>query len=288
MVVDVLASPENAPVLAGNPYVSSVIVADRRRPLTYLSAFRRIRRTPYDAILDCQVFSPSTTTLAMMLASRARHRVGLAGRGIDDALTDPVPRPVAAGHYVEHLGALAIPFGVDHAKTDWRPELFLTPAERARAEARWRPRGVTRRLLVNISASRPARRWPEARFAEILTLLRARSDLDIALIAAPSDADVARRLAAATGVVFEATGAVRDALALVATADYVFTPDTAIAHAASAFGKPAVVLFIRNRAHVWGLYGTAGHELSAPTGELASLPVEPVREALARMLGPGA
>lgn len=141
VVVDVLASPENAPVLLGNPYVRSVIIADP----AYVAAFRRIRRERYDAILDCQVFSPSTTTLVMMLLSRARHCVGLAGRGIDAAFTIPTPRPATARHYVEHLGALAAPFGVTDA--NWRPEIFLTPAERAEGESRWR---AGRRLLVNI------------------------------------------------------------------------------------------------------------------------------------------
>src|SRR5579872_4948765 len=85
VVVDVLASPENAPVLAGNPYVRSVIVSDP----AYLAAFQRIRSERYDAILDCQIFSPSTTTLVMMIMSGARHRIGLAGRGIDAAFTVP-------------------------------------------------------------------------------------------------------------------------------------------------------------------------------------------------------
>ena len=136
VVVDVLASPENAPVLLGNPYVRSVLVADS----TYLGAFNRIRRERYDAILDCQVFSPSTTTLIMMLLSRARHRLGLAGRGIDAAFTIPTPRPAAARHYVEHLGALATPFGVTDA--NWRPEIFLDARRTRRgriAVASWAP-----------------------------------------------------------------------------------------------------------------------------------------------------
>ena len=277
VVVDVLASPENAPVLAGNPYVRSVVIADP----AYLAAFQRIRRERYDAILDCQVFSPSTTTLIMMLLSRARHRIGLAGRGVDDALTLPVPRPAGARHYVEHLGALASPFGVTDA--NWRPEIFLSPAERAAGESRWRS---GRRLLINISAGKPTCRWPENRFAQLLGALRAhvdRGDLDVILTATPADRAMAERLAAAAGRV-ERTTSVRDAFALVATADYVLTPDTAITHAASAFGKPAVVMFPRNRAQIWGPYETGGTGVAATEGNLRSLPVEPVLDALMNLL----
>ncbi len=278
VVVDVLASPENAPVLAGNPYVRSIIIADA----AYLGAFRRVRRERYDAILDCQIFSPSTTTLIMMLMSRARHRIGLAGRGIDAAFTLPVTRPVSARHYVEHLGALALPFGVSNE--NWRPEIFLTAGERALGESSWQP---GRRLLVNISAGKATCRWPVDRFAEVLRALRSRDDLrddlDIVLTAAPADRTLAEELASAGGR-FVSTRSVREAFALVATADYVLTPDTAITHAASAFGKPAVVMFPRNRAEVWGPYGTGGAAIAATEGNLQSLPAEPVMDALMNLL----
>jgi ADP-heptose:LPS heptosyltransferase len=270
VIVDVLASPENAPVLIGNPYVRSVIVADP----TYLAAFRHIRRERYDAILDCQVFSPSTTTLIMMLMSRARHRIGLAGRGVDAALTTATPRPQTARHYVEHLGALATAFGVRDAS--WRPEIFLTAAERGAAESRWRS---GRRLLVNISAGKPTCRWPAERFAAVLGALRAHADLDVGVVATPADADMAEQLTV-TGARFLRTRSVREAFALVATADYVLTPDTAITHAASAFGKPAVVMFPRNRAEIWGPFETNGTAVASTEGTIQSLPVEPVLDAL--------
>jgi ADP-heptose:LPS heptosyltransferase len=276
VVVDVLASPENVPVLAGNPYVRSALVADP----TYIDAFRRIQRERYDAILDCQVFSPSTTTLIMMLMSRARHRIGLAGRGIDAAFTLPVAPPASARHYVENLGALAAPFGVTGADANWRPEIFLTPAERAKGESYWRS---GRRLLVNISAGRSHRRWPADRFATVLRSLRSREDLDVVLIAAPADLASAEELATVGGRSVR-TESVREAFALVATADYVLTPDTAINHAASAFGKPAVVLFPKNRAHVWGPYQTGGVAVASTEGTIQSLPVEPVIDALSGLL----
>ena len=278
VILDVLASPENAPVLFGNPYVRCVHVADSM----YLAAFHRIRQEHYDAILDCQVFSPSTTTLMMMLLSRARHRIGLAGRGVDAALTLPAPRPSSARHYVEHLGALAVPFGVTDA--NWRPEIFLSPDERAEGESRWQ---AGRRLLINISAGKPTCRWPAERFAAILGALRAHADLDVGVIAAPGDAEMAERLTGTgtgAGARFFRTRSVREAFALVATADYVLTPDTAITHAASAFGKPAVVMFPRNRAEIWGPYETGGAAVASTEGTLQSLPVEPVLDALTGLL----
>jgi len=305
--VDVLASPENAPVLEGNPHVRSVIVFDRRRPLSWWPTLRRVRRARYAAVLDCQVFSPSTTTLLMMLASGARWRVGVANRGIDAALTHPVPVPPSARHVIEYSAALAAPFGVDAATTDWRPELFLRDAERAAAESQWAaaatgaatgaiggaPDERAVRLLVNISAGKASCRWTEAGVIALLQWAARREGppgrgrgvrQTVLLIAAPSDAELAARIAAATGVSRARTPRMRDALALVSTADCVVTPDTAITHAASAFDVPALVLAPRGKDAHWGPYRTTGRAIASPGRWVDSIPVEAVCDGLAVML----
>src|SRR5437868_1589030 len=80
LVLDVLASPANAQVLAGADYVRNVIVFDRRAPGTFLATARRLRTGHYDAVIDCMVTAPSVTTLLLMLATGAPYRVGIAGR----------------------------------------------------------------------------------------------------------------------------------------------------------------------------------------------------------------
>jgi heptosyltransferase IV len=288
LAVDVLASPENVPVLEGNPYVRSIIVFERRRPLSYLGTMLRIRRARYDAVLDCQVFSPSTTTLLMMLLSGARARVGVANRGIDDALTHPMPVAPGAAHVIEHTAALAAAFGVDPVRTDWRPELFLRDDEVAVAESQWSEAGGVggrARLLVNISAGKASCRWPEVRIAELLAMVSLREGAPaMMLVSAPSDLGMAARLSAATGVSVARTPRMRDALALVATADLVVTPDTSITHAASALNKPALVMLPRGRDRHWGPYRTAGRAIMSPGRWLETLPVAPVYVALDEML----
>jgi ADP-heptose:LPS heptosyltransferase len=286
LAVDVLASPENAPVLEGNPHVRSIILFERNRPWTYFTTLWSIRRQRYDAVLDCQVFSPSTTTLLMMLLSGARARVGVANRGIDEALTDPMPVPPGAAHVIEHTAALAAAFGVDPIHTDWRPELYLRDDELAAAELQWNGARATRpRLLVNISAGKASCRWPEAQLVELLHAL-ARRDPGPAmmLVAAPSDLELAARITAATGVPVARTPRIRNALALVATVDVVLTPDTSITHAASALNKPALVMLPRGKDRHWGPYRTAGRAITSPGRWLDTLPVAPVFAALDEML----
>jgi heptosyltransferase II len=280
--VDVLASSANASVLEGNPRVRRVLVVDRKRPLTYLRAFAEIRRARYDAIVDCQVFAPSTTTMLMMLLSRARDRVGVAGRGIDEALTHAMPVAPGATHVIDYNAAMAAAFGVDVARTDWRPEIFLSDAELERARAQWAVVDAHPRLLVNISAGKATCRWPDGHFIEILRSLRGRAGM--LLVAGPEDRESVRQIGEATGVPVATTRSVREALALVATADCVLTPDTSITHATSAFNKPAVVMLPRNRAHQWGPYHTDGRTVSAPGPRLDTLPVPPVLAAVDAML----
>jgi len=290
LALDVLASPINAPVLAASPHLG-VVVVDRKRPWTWPALVRRLRRTRYDVVIDCMVTAPSLTTLLLMLASGARHRVGVARRGNDFLYDLPVEPTAGAVHIVEHLGALTRAFGVDPAHADLAPRITLRPDESDAAARIWQelaPDGALR-LLVNVSCGKAARRWPDERFVAVLRRVRERTpDVRMILIGAPDEAPRARTIAASGGASFVATTSVRAAFALLAHADRVFTPDTSIAHAASAFGKPAVVMYLADKAALWGLYGTSGENLESPDQSLASLPLEPVLDAVDALLDPRA
>lgn len=287
--LDVLASPANAPVLRHNRHIGEIVRFDKKKPWTYPAVALRLRRARYDAVVDCMVTAPSLTTLLLMLASGARHRIAAAGRegraAADEVITIPVPTPAAAVHMTERLGALAAAFGVDFAGGDWRPEIVLTDDERARADAAWGGGAARPRVLVNVSAGIVQRRWPEERYVAVLDHLRARArGAVLLLIGAPDESERAVRIAAAGGARYVATAGVRDAFALVATADFVFTPDTSIAHAASAFGTPAVAMYLPGNAERWGLYRVPGRSLESTGPTLDSLHVPRVLGAVDEVL----
>src|SRR5215208_1266680 len=184
IVLDVLAAPGNARVLREDRHVHEVVLFERSKPWTLPALVRRLRRTRYDAVIDPMPTAASLTTLLFMLASGARQRVGVAGRGIDEALTVAVPPRAGAQHLVDHLSALAAGFGLDPGSPALKPRLTLSDAERDAAEARWRAAGSDgassgarrrrRRLLVNVSAGKPRRRWPDGHFTEVLRRLHER------------------------------------------------------------------------------------------------------------------
>ena len=291
ITLDVLASPANAPVLEGNPNVSSVIVWDKARPSGYARLLRQLRRARYDAVVDCMVLAPSTTTLLLMLASGARHRIGIGGRINDYALTTRVPPAKSAAHHIDRSAVLATAFGVNLDEVDWQPVIYFSDDEIESANNVWnahdgiRQGMVARRLLLNVSAGRSPRRWPDHRYVTLVRHLRETTpEVTVVVIGAPFDSARAMRIAERGGVRYVATPKLRDALALVATADFVVTPDTSIAHAASACRKPSVVLFEKGKDTLWGRYRVPGRNVVSEDKSLATLPVEPVIDAVDELL----
>jgi ADP-heptose:LPS heptosyltransferase len=77
-----------------------------------------------------------------------------------------------------------------------------------------------------------------------------------------------------------ATPTIRAAFALVATADLVITPDTSIAHAASAFRISTVAMYSSEKSERWGLYDNPGRMVIQPGPSLEGLSVDRVIDAV--------
>jgi ADP-heptose:LPS heptosyltransferase len=279
--VDVIASPANDIVLDGLPFVRKRFV-HRQGDLRGLRRLRRqLRAERYDVALNGRVLRPKLTPdpALLLLASGAPRRIGPAGGGSDFVYTDAVPPPVEA-HVVEHVASLTRPLGLDPERGDWRPVLHVFQREREAAERRWAEvPGSGPKLLVNMSSRDPRRRWPLERYVAALRQLRsAAPDLRVLVISPPDESGSARTVAGQLGAP-AATPGLRDSFALAASADLVFTPNTSIVHAASAFAIPVVMLTISAWAG-FGPYRTPGRYLCPRSPTLAGLELEPVVEAL--------
>lgn len=289
VTLDVLASPANAEVLAREVHVHRTIVLDRRRWCAAWQAMRWVRAQRYDVVVDCMPSMPSVTTLLLMLIAGARRRVGASGRGLDRLFTPATPSLPLAAHIVDHLALLAQPFrSTAEPAPDVAPYLELGDDELEAGEARWQAGlagGSGARLLVNISAGKAARAWPLERYAAVIGAAREETpDLRVAIMSAPHERAKGERLAAQVGGAYLETVTLREAFAVVARADVLFTPDTSIAHAAGALRIPAVDLLLAGKASQWGLYRAPGINLESPDGSLRSLPAQPAADALRRLL----
>lgn len=296
--VDVLATPTTAPVLEGNPHVGNVLTLDRRSWGSYIRLMAALRRARYDVMVDGRINNPPvyTSTPLLMLAGAATYRVGAGGARNSSIYNVCVPEWNRIEHYIDGSKQLAIPFGVDPGKVDWQPEIFLAGDERELANAEWlravpertatqpEARGTKKRLLVNLSASEPKRRWPDGKFIATLRFIRAAAPaMPMVVMGLPSEWQSVQEVATSADAHPVATPKLRDAFALVGTSDIVFTPDTSISHAASAFRKPSLVLLKREHS-AYSPYRTPGEIISWSEPEIRQLPHERVSEALDRVV----
>ena len=296
--IDVLATPTTAPVLEGNPYVSNVLMLERKSMRSYMQLMKRLRRERYTVMVDGRINNPPifTSTPLLMYAGQARFRVGARGDRKPRIYNVSVPEWDRVNHYIEGSKQLAVPFGVNPDSVDWQPEIFLSPEERSRAEEKWNqarslvakesvgPQGITKGLLVNLSASEPKRRWPDGKFIATLRAARDRApDIPIIVMGLPAEWESVQKVANAIRALPVETPQLRDAFALVGTADLVFTPDTSISHAASAFRKPSLVLLKREH-KPYAPWNTPGEIIAWNEAEIHQMPHERVAKALNKLL----
>ncbi|WP_460683173.1 glycosyltransferase family 9 protein [Modestobacter lapidis] len=123
------------------------------------------------------------------------------------------------------------------------------------------PAPVTGASVVHPGAAFPGRRWPPDRFAAVARHLAGRGH-DVRITGGPAEVELARAVAAAAGLPDAAVLAGRttslELAAVVAAARVVVCGDTGVAHLATAYRRPSVVLFGPVSPALWGPPARAG------------------------------
>ncbi|MEP7067217.1 MAG: glycosyltransferase family 9 protein [Gemmatimonadota bacterium] len=291
IALDVLTTRAAAPVLDHNPYVRRVHATDSGSA-DAVALVNELRRSRYDVIVDGKITRGASFIRSPVLSmlARAPYRIGVGGGNHHLVFNICVPRyDRTTTHMVDGSAALTAPFGVDMVATDFHPEIFLQPEERARADRLWNSAAATHssggeRWLVNLSAGAPIRRWADEHWISLVDHLRARHPCaTVGVMAAGSEQSSAQRVAQATGATALNTPRLRDALALVGTSERVITADTSVTHAATAFRVPTVLLLQRGLEQ-WGSYHTPCEVAYWAGSSIASLDVETAYDAVDRLL----
>jgi lipopolysaccharide heptosyltransferase II len=205
-----------APVVAHNPHLHEVIVADRPRGLARIAydvrLARRLRRARFDLVID---FHGGPRSAWLALATGAPQRIGYAVPGRGWMYTTRVPWSpslVPPRHSVLNQWDLLAPLdvGVPDPARDG-VEMVATPDAHAAVAARLTQAGVppdAAVIVMHVSAGNPFRRWPAASFAEVAARLASEDPARrIIITSGPSDAE------AAGGVADEARRRAGDAAA---------------------------------------------------------------------------
>lgn len=218
----------------------------------------------------------------VLLDARVRRLIAFRNDEIPESAGGP--RYDAGAHEVERWCRLLAHAGI--------------PADRRELDLAVPPIAVPRRIrgatLVHPGASSEARRWPVERWVDVA---RAEQRLGHAVVVTggPDEVELARAVANGAGVpsthVYAGRTSLRELAALVAAAGRVVCGDTGVAHLATAYRRPSVVLFGPIAPDVWGPPQRPYHRVlwNGTTGDphadrvdpgLLAIPVERVIAAL--------
>ena len=232
---------------------------------------------PIAALAGCDLVAAAPLAPLAAALHHADLLVNLHGRG-------PASHRIALGAVPERLIAFAHPaVPATAGLPDWRAgehevlrwcrllEASGVPADPARLglpapplpERLTAARGAT---VVHPGAASGARRWPAARYAAVAGEL-ARSGQRVVITGSPAErrlaADVARRAGLPAGAVLAGATYLLELAAVVANAARVVCGDTGVAHLATAFAVPSVLLFGPTSPATWGPVdpGTGRHRV---------------------------
>ena len=127
----------------------------------------------------------------------------------------------------------------------------ISPSMAGRLPVPSATRTRTGRTVIHSGAKSRARRWPPARFAAVAASLR-RQGHEVVVTGGPDEQHLARAIAHDAGVTAAEPMTLDQLLALVAGARLVISGDTGVAHVATNYRTPSVVLFGPVSPAIWG------------------------------------
>jgi ADP-heptose:LPS heptosyltransferase len=153
------------------------------------------------------------------------------------------------------------------------------------------PPPVARAAIVHPGAAYAGRRWPPERFAAVARHL-AENGADVRITGGPAEVPLAHEVARLAGLADDAVLAGRttslELAAVVAAAQVVVSGDTGVAHLATAYRRPSVVLFGPVSPALWGPPSGRQHvvlwhggEVHGGTGDPWGTTLDPALEQIA-------
>lgn len=239
-----IVQPGPGGLVADHPAVDELIRFDRKQGWRAFRDLRaEVRGRHFDVVLALQDYLKAGLITALLPADR---KVGLDRRRARDLnwlftneQVAPRPRQHTQDQYLEFLEHLGVP-----VRLDWTG-LGPTPEERARYDDLLPPHDGPTVAMV-IGTSRPAKEWPEERYAALVDQLHDELHARSILVGGRSarEEEAAARIAslARHPPLDLREWDLRRVAHLLDAADVVVSPDTGPLHIAVALGTPSVAL----------------------------------------------
>lgn len=218
---------------------------------------------------------PSFTNLRLVRRIDAGYRIGFDHPGHRGFFDHLVVRPEQMPVWEKTMGLIE-PLGSASSTRPYLPDGPVSPAVLQFVAEQMADRSV---LAVNISASKPEKRWPTARWEELLLGV----DGPFVVLAAPEHATDRHELESKLNgaIPSPATGSLFDVGCIIRHATLLLTTDTAAVHIASCFDTPVLALYRNPRDLAkFPPLSKRNEVVLAPDNDLTSISVADVREQL--------
>ena len=237
----VLADKKNSFVFNNNPSVEKTFVFEKG-----LIGFRNYRKLlknfSIDTVID--LHDDVSTTVSFLLAITNTPRIFGFSKESSSLYTNTITRPDASKiHIVERVNELSKLFNMETNKNESNIKYYPLDLSYKNAEEFLTNHFSDKKFLsaVNISAGSDARFWGVERYKAVLNLL-SKYDQNIVLLTHPKDLDLAIKI---TENKFPVHSEKFDEMAaLISRLDFLFSPDTAAVHLASAFEIPVFGIYV--------------------------------------------
>jgi lipopolysaccharide heptosyltransferase II len=247
------------PLLQQNPAIDEIIVFDRAHDWRKAHGFlARVRRGKFDLVLDLQRIFKSGF---ISWWSGSAMRIGFHRRDAKElnwifnnrhipACGDGIPK-------LEHYLKFADYLGIERCPLEW--DFHLTADERASVD---RLLGQDSRAfaVLFVGTRWESKQWFPAQIAQCADRLQRRHGLDVVLLGAQDDLDLANEACALSGVrLINLVGrtSLREAIGIIQRARLAVGPDTGLMHIAAAVKTPVISLWGATRPERTGPHGFA-------------------------------
>ncbi len=298
--IDVLCDRRYAGLLEGTGLVDSVFFYEKN-PLDIVRLIRQLRQNRYDRIINLVAY-PSFTfgLLARLIGPNAVRAAGDQGQYAYFFNREICLPPKMETHMLRRLFLIAAEVAgpeVSETATPWvkydQSTCAAAAALRYQVHSMIGSKGDRPRLAgVNLTAGLTRREWPVGRYRELLQYAvdnhRDRIDGWV-VFSDPGRPEMAEELVKSVErpevVVLKVQHDFRVLIEFLHHLEILITPDTSLAHAASATGTPVLDLMIGENIHTWVPYEVIHRVVaSADPLSLHDLPVADVRAALDDLL----
>ncbi len=240
--ISFLVEKAAAPVLAHYEGLDEVLVFDKK---DFWKWVKEIRSRQFDWVLD---FMNNPRTAQLTLLSGAKVRAGFDVPLWGLVYGTRIARASVPKYAVQSKFDLLRALGLSLPNQGVLPKIKLTEADCAPVKDWWDLRGLyqfSEVIGVAPAHRRPIRRWPSAKFLELMNVLWEKQDRAFVLFGGPEEEDylydIAKNFVSRVFVI--PSGSLRQAAAFLSLCDVVATNDSGLMHLSVSVGTTTVTIY---------------------------------------------